>query len=144
MCTLVKKTRRKSVTGYKLVVQHKETGEFYSGFTGQKYEIGKVALPPDRCKRLHNVWNDDLDFIALSVLPFYKKDYEGFTSVVSHIDIIRRQLQDSPKDVFGPYNPVIVKVKLSGTIYKSTWGTWNVFETFSGNNIVSMEYVEDF
>lgn len=144
MCTLVKKTRRKSVTGYKLVVQHKETGEFYSGFTGQKYEIGKVALPPDRCKRLHNVWNPWLDEDLLSRTAFYNKDYCGFTSITTSPMDIRQQLRYSMSVVFGNYEAVIVKVKLSGDIYESTWGEIYPKQTFSGNNIVSMEYVEDF
>ena len=133
MCKLIGKSKLKSFTGYKVLVVD-DTGNFYSSFTGEKFEVGPVPLPPELCTRLVDNWNTLLDYFPLKECRFYNKRYEGFTSVYVHnvIDI------SCYKPLSDNLTTVICKVNISGDLRQSLYRDY----CYSGKHVNSIEIIE--
>ena len=80
MCDLKRKSRRKEITGWKVVAVHNETGEYYSSAMGFKYSKRNARVPNNTVqKSLCRSWHDGiLDPLRLNG---YRKDMTGRTSI---------------------------------------------------------------
>lgn len=145
MCivTNIKTNRR---IGYKIMAIKQDlkskTTLFFSGFTGQEITVGKVPLPPKRCNRLINAWNQDLDIKELKNLAFYNKEMIGKTSAFLSIDDLKKPfisiLATASARRIG-YRSAIVKITFDKEVFK---GTFSGFDVILSSWIKSMEIME--
>lgn len=139
MCEIRGKyTESETYTGYKVLAKHKKTGKYYSSFTGKLYELGKVPLPPKKCKRLSTNWNYDLDNKVLNSLPFYNKEYEGKTSVFTDLTDLFYCIPNNYVPIYKDYYVVVVKVTIGGELFYSNYQDTL---TFSGTEVIKIEEV---
>lgn len=140
MCELSSiKTRRR--VGYKVMAIDGD-GNFYSTFTGQKISTGKVPDPPQTiCQRLSNYWNSDLGDKPLYRCFFFNRRYVGKTCAFvnkRHAIFLFNELIQ-----WGWFNSkftlVLVKIKLSGEVYK---GTYHTNETIVSDTIESITVIK--
>ena len=148
MCELIKKTRRKEFTGYKIVVINKETKAFYSSFTGQKYRINKlIAKAPKRCTFLTNSgWTNHRFNWEWKNSSFYKKDFDGFTTVFLRKKDLYKDLYDvihirQFKNIENLYISVVAKVTITGEIWESQYGAPSNI-AFAGNIIKNIKVIK--
>lgn len=126
MCSISRKTRRKTVTGYKILAE--KNGKFYSSFTGQLFKVGKVKLPPRGIvKRLWNGWNSNLDRIVLHKLPFYNKKFVGKTGVYKKLSSLNNFANFHRIQLTIGCNLILAKVTLGGNIYLGRHDDSNIF-----------------
>lgn len=140
MCDINFKIKTKRKSGYKIVAVDKDNN-IYSIFTGQKYQLGKVELPPLNAEPIVD-WNIQLFTKELNECTFYKKEYEGYTSVFANKDIATKYLND--KYVLK-YRKNYFKLKLAKFTFTG--------DTFKGNyqyglraistaNVIAGNYIE--
>lgn len=134
------KTRRR--VGYKVMAIDGD-GNFYSTFTGQKISTGKVPDPPQTIsRRLSNYWNSGLDEKPLHHCHFYRHRFKGKTSAFvnkRHAIFLFNELIQYWFN--SKFTLVLVKIKLSGEVYKGTYHTNEtiVSDTIESITIIKME-----
>jgi hypothetical protein len=124
MCNITGKSKRKTVTGYK--VAYDANGLFYSPFTGVPYKVGKVITTDiilEESKHWYAIGR------LLSMFDDYEKLMIGKTAVfLTKKDAIKLQQQID--------NSVILKMKLSGDLYDAEF---KEMKTVAGDNIETIE-----
>jgi hypothetical protein len=141
MCKVLKQTKRKKVTGYKVVI--KKNKKYYSPMTGIEYITNKKVTPvktlEDYNKYEHNRTNSD--FLA----PFswllndgflrtlYQKSAEGKTAIFKTKKDLHARYPDIDEDL------VIIKMTLSRNICE---GYYNGGTTGSSVNVFMGEFIE--
>jgi len=125
MCELTGKTTNRR-TGYK-VLAYKDN-KFYSTFTGQQIKVGKVPMPPVRCNRLSNNWNDNLDDMTLKTFCFYHKTFVGKTSAfVDKLDAIVLYNNIKEKILFdNTLEVVLTKITFDNTTHIGSYQEYNI------------------
>lgn len=141
MCKLIKKTRRKSFTGYKIAF--KKDGKYYSPATGIEYKIGDVPHCP-RLKPLAvklGIFDEDL---LNSRYHLYEPGMQGKTSVLKYraqaVKLQRACQKNS--NVIGLFCLLIMTV--SGEIWEGEFSfSYKDLDRpiFAGTHIDSMEEV---
>lgn len=133
--------------GYKVLAYDKDTDKFYSTFTGQEIGVGLVPMPPVRCKRMTNYWNDEIDADLFGSTYVYIHKFAGKTSgfkdVLDAVDLRGRFYElneECPRDYFLEWDSkyVIVKITFSGDVYK---GSYSGSEVIAGSVIESLEII---
>ena len=153
MCTITEEIEKDEVTVYKVVAKLEDN--YYSGFTGDPFEVGKVPDPPTMCIRKLAYWNSSLDHNALSDLVFYNSRFKGKTSgflklkdandLFKDSEMIARDsdsLSLSYSKLVKNYKAVVLKVILTGTIYKGFYTAGGVTKSiFAATHVKSFEEV---
>ena len=141
MCQIIRKTKRESFTGYKVVAVD-DKGDFYSTFTGQKYEIGIVPAPPERAKRLSSYWISSLDLTDRSFndLSLYKSEYAGHTAVFVNKEACSSLEYSIFVNRYDTSKKIItVKMTISGNILECEYEDYSVY---AGTVIDKIEIVK--
>ena len=140
MCTLTRKTRRKTFTGLKLAVRCLKTGKFYSGSTGIEYKKGKV---PDnfKAKRLCERWKESFNNIKIkrkkNKFPiWYNEAYVSYTSVFSDKYSLTDSVSFSCNKAKPGYEEVVLKMTIAGDIWE---GRYVDAPIMAGNEILYVE-----
>lgn len=141
MCDINFKIKAKRKSGYKVVAVDKDNN-VYSIFTGQKYQLGKVELPPVKAKPITN-WNIQLSFKKLIECTFYKIQYLGFTSVFVNKKIAIKYLNDScvinnPADM--NYKLKLAKFTFAGDTFKGKY-EYNL-RAIESANVIAGNYIQ--
>lgn len=136
MCTLTKKSRKKSFTGYKVV--YKKGGKYYSPATGIEYKPGPVP----RIKRQPK-WVSDLGHfrdIFYKLDPCHEPLMKGKTSVVELLEDIRgmRAYWDMDEKTYP-----IVRMTVSDGLFSGfyDWGFVARTDVIAGSHIDKIEEV---
>lgn len=137
MCTIFKNKPSEIKTGYKVLALDTETKKLYSSFTGQEFNIGKVPLPPEYCKRI-GAWNDDLDYNPLADCLFYKSDYAGFSSAFKYLmKAIKFKEKIELYHVPDNIKIIIALVEFDGEVYCCDYN--NDEDIIAGNYVKSIK-----
>lgn len=152
MCEITGKSKLKSATGYKVVIE--EDNKIYSSSTGIEYKIGPVEIATKYGKHslvpILNEWSDILD----KKNNFYNKKYIGNTAVFINkndaeylINAIDKQLDKFNDSLEFPgyiCNLKIVKMTLSKNIKCGVYYDDNSYprQVYLGKNIDNIEMTE--
>lgn len=138
MCNIINISRRR--VGYKLLFM--KSGKFYSSFTGQQIEVGKVPKPPLKAVRLSSYWSERLDDFELIHCHFYNKKLAGKTSAFVNLNNAYIFFNNFNSPSYIRYDsgmiPVLVKIKFRGNVYK---GYYNDFEIIASDYINKIERI---
>jgi len=145
MCEIIKKLRRKSVSGYKIVA-HKD-GSFYSTFTGQKYEIGKpIEGITDNSRTMSDYWTSAINhkLAEIKLFPFFNKWFVHKTAVFLDREvafIMGEEITHALHTLYNKYDIVLVKMTLTGDIYS---GEYDYVNVYAGTQIKAIEILHTF
>jgi hypothetical protein len=136
MCEIIKQLSKKTSIGYKVVLR--KNGKLYSPYTGLEYVIGKV--PELKHNDYKNASFEDANEIFGGYSYFNSlQSKEKLTAVFVSINgakklkmLINYSSRHFPKD--GYFD--IVKMKLSGSIFK---GTYEGYDIELGNEILTIK-----
>ena len=138
MCKLIRKTKRKSFTGYKIAL--KIGGKYYSPFSGITYKPGPVPVARKPRKYAFN------GHVLNPGEYFYLESFHGKTQVCKTLVITKGNMKIMANDFGKQLNKnlykqplVILEMKISGEIWESHWAGDS---TFAGTHIDSMEEVK--
>lgn len=135
MCVIKDKyTEAKEFTGYKVALKHKETGEYYSPYTGSVYREGRRMRPRKTALYLLRTSK------AIEVVASYEPKMQGKTGVLVHEKNALELLKDYgyfPTPWINPlYEKVLLKMTIKGGLYNATF---NNYPTVIGSHIVSIK-----
>ena len=128
MCKLIRKTKRQSFTGYKVVL--KIGGKYYSRWTGIEYLCGPVMGVTEQ---LPNA-NRRSSFIFDPEDQHNNPDYFGKTGAFKNITGARKSFP------FYGNTACILKMVLSGEIWETEFDP--LHKTFAGTHIDSIEEIQ--
>ena len=146
MCEIIKKLRRKSISGYKIVA-HKD-GSFYSTFTGQKYELNKPIKGIDeKTFRMSSYWTPyiDTNLELIKECSFYQQSFINKTSVSLSYNEIFELGEEINMHLFAEYKDydiVLVKMTLGGDIYSAKFHS--AIHMYAGTQIKAIKIVHTF
>lgn len=153
MCDITN-VKSKTKVGYKVLAYDKDTKKFYSTFTGQEIGIGKVPLPPVRCKRLSYAWLDSLDDQSFKHSRCFKPEFVGKTSAFLskyYAMKLRAELESENHDrvQYQSYRSlttlefIVVKITFTGDVYEGLYSdTVGIISVIAGDTIESIEIVD--
>ena len=138
MCKLIKKIKKKSITGYKAA--YKINGKYYSPWTGVNYQLGKVK----GTKKPLKYAEETASFILKPGDDFNNPTYFGKTAVFEEKEGAKKEVKNHK--VFEKYDSddsehscIILKMIISGEIWETKYD--KDYKTFAGTNIDLIEEV---
>lgn len=123
MCTILRKTDKTEVTGYKAVI--KIDGKFYSPFTGMEYTVGMTI--PKMIKR-GEIRYSEYENVLDEYSNHYNKEMQGKTGVFKSIRQCREYADSS--------GFTMLEMKLGGVIYD---GRFDEDHTYIGTEILEIK-----
>jgi len=140
MCYALKKTRRKSVIGYKVVAKKVEDDRsYYSIATGIKYPSAKAEKLP-RCELQNQIGNYFLWDLTDRYSRNYVEELQGKTSIflkLKDAKMLHRRIKKN-QDLLS-YSFIMVKIKITDNIYS---GLYNIPCNEERSNIMIGERME--
>ena len=128
MCILIRKTRKKSVTGYKIALKIK--GRYYSPAAGIEYKVGPVKGVTKAGKNALEEWS----WVFNPAEGFYSSRYFGKTAVYLSPERLKANIKES----WHRYGACLLKMTISGDIWETDY---SLGKTFAGDHIDKMEEV---
>ena len=99
MCDLKRKSRRKEITGWKVVAVHDKTGEYYSSAMGFKYPEGRIPVIKVQT-RLYDGW---ARWILDEETACFSKNMRGRTTVFIRLRDAKGLLRGSMDGMIDEY-----------------------------------------
>jgi hypothetical protein len=133
MCKLLKKTRKKTFTGYKVAL--KVNGKYYSCWSGMRYTLGPVK----GMKRTGKYSSRILSFVMHRDDVCHNPNYFGKTAVLGILeDVLNERILFKTHYVSQDLIIVILEMTISGPI----WLTNYKHECYAGTNIISFKEIQ--
>ena len=136
MCTLTSHLDdKKSVTGYKVILKNKRSGNYFSSAMGFMYKIGKKIPVVKKQKRLSNHW-----ISSILESGTFHSNMQGRTCVIENLydcnnlynSIIRNTI--NTQNVLSKYNIVLAEVTLEEDLM---YGHYLYYGTVYGGRVIT-------
>ena len=120
MCRIVRETKRKSVTGWKIVGQ-RDDGKYYSLFTGKDYINGKECPPPEFVDELIYIGNTDLSVSISDGMRGRTGLFKNRQTAEYMLESLCYTIKSDIREYFKKHGKV-VKMTISGDIAEGSVG----------------------
>ena len=136
MCTIEDKyVAAETATGFKIAIKGNDEN-YYSPFTGMKYNIGKV-MPMDKIN-----YENSISFPQNILSPnnqFYNEKMRGMTGIiVTDIESIKQEFDSFCEDD-KQLQFAVLKMTITGDLHNAIYISSSFYNTIIGNTILSIE-----